>query len=126
MSSIDRSAAAPVLPVTFAATACEAAALALDDLLGRGMRGSASALHAASYELRGHLIMEVWPILEDVGCEQDAEDVADDVLLAVLEGHVRARRGPGEALAAVMRHARQLADDHVEDTRKRWGLELDE
>jgi len=114
------------VPVTFATTTCEAARLALDELLGKGMRGSASALHAASYELRGRLILEIWPILETAGFEQDAEDLADDAILAVLEGRVRAPRIPGEALAAVMRHARQLAEDHIEETRERWGIRDDQ
>ncbi len=123
MNSTNRSVA---VPVTFATTTCEAATLALDELLGKGMRGSASALHAASYELRARLILEVWPLLEEGGCEQDAEDIADDAILAVLEGRVRARRGPGQALAAVLRHARLLTEEHIEETKEHWGIDDEE
>jgi hypothetical protein len=123
MNSTNRSVA---VPVTFATTSCEAAVLALDELLGKGMRGSASALHAASYKLRARLILEVWPMLEEAGFEQDAEDIADDAILAVLEGRVRAPRGPGQALAAVLRHGRLLAEEHIEDTKERWGIDEDE
>ena len=108
------------------ATPAEAAELALDDLLGEGLRGSESALHTAAYELRGRIIMDVSPILEAGDCEQDAEDVADDTLLDVLEGNVRARRGPGKAIAAVMRRAREIATDYVAAHRENWGIDEDE
>lgn len=100
--------------------------VALDELLGEALRGSESALHVASYEMRGRLILDIWSILEPYGFEEDAEDLADDTLLAVLEGKVRARRGQGESIAAVMRKGRRLARQHLKERAKRWGSELGE
>jgi DNA-directed RNA polymerase specialized sigma24 family protein len=98
----------------------EAAVLALDETLGEALRGDDTALHVASYELRGRIIMHVSPILEAYGIEEDAEDIADDTILAVAEGEVRYRRGAGEAFAAVMR---RLARQHLDDRGKRWRVD---
>jgi hypothetical protein len=43
--------------------------LALDEVLGEALRGDDTALHVASYELRGRIIMDIAPILEPYGCE---------------------------------------------------------
>ena len=109
--------------VTLADFSEDAAVLALDELLGEALRGDDTALHVASYELRGRLIMHLVPILQPYDCEEDAEDLADDTLLAVAEGQVRYRRGAGEALAAVLRKARRLAKQHLDDRGKRWRID---
>ena len=109
--------------VTLSANSDDASVLALDEVLHEALRGSDSALHVAAYELRGRIIMDVWSILEPFGYEHAAEDIADDTLLAVLEGEVRARRGPGQALAAVMRKARKLTRHYLRERGKRWALD---
>jgi hypothetical protein len=101
----------------------DAAILALDEILAEALRGDDTALHVTSYELRGRIIMDLVPILEPYGCEEDAEDLADDTLLAVAEGQVRYRRGAGQAIAAVMRKARRLARQHLDDRGKRWRVD---
>jgi hypothetical protein len=119
MNPIFRTSAA----VTLSVPSDDDGVLALDEVLHEALRGSESALHVAAYELRGRLIFELWPILEPYGCEQAAEDLADDTLLAVLEGEVRARRGQGRAIAAVLCKARRLARQHLKDRGKRWGID---
>jgi DNA-directed RNA polymerase specialized sigma24 family protein len=101
----------------------DAAVLALDEMLGEALRGDDTALHVASYELRGRIILDITPILEAYGCEEDAEDLADDTILAIAEREVRYRRGEGEALAAVLRKARRLARQHLDDRGKRWRVD---
>ena len=120
MNPLFRSSAAVTLSVP---SDDDAAVVALDELLHEALRGSDSSLHLAAYELRGRIIMDVWPILEPFGYQHAAEDIADDTLLAVLEGEVRARRGAGQALAAVMRKARKLTRHHLRERGKRWELE---
>ncbi len=123
MSPIHRSSARVTLSVS---RDVDCPIVGLDELLREALRGSESALHVASYEMRGRLIMDLWSILEPHGLEDDAEDVADETLLAVLEGEVRARRGPGEAFAAVMRMGRRLARRLIAEHADREDSEEDE
>jgi hypothetical protein len=107
-------------PVSLFQTSSEEAVLELDDLVREACAGSDSALHVATYQLRARLVFEVTPWLE--GTEVDPEDIADDVILEVLEGCVRARERRGDSLAAVIRRADTLARRHARLWRKHWNV----
>jgi hypothetical protein len=107
-------------PVSLFHTSSEEAVLELDDLVREACAGSESALHVATYQLRARLIFEVTPWLD--GTEVDPEDIADDVILEVLEGRVLARERRGESLAAVIRRADALARRRAKLWRKHWNV----
>jgi hypothetical protein len=88
------------------------AELALDALVRRACLGDESAADLAAYELRSLLLMEVLP---QIGTDdaQDAEDIVNDVFVAMLEGRILSRRRRGETLATVLRLAGVLARRHA-------------
>jgi DNA-directed RNA polymerase specialized sigma24 family protein len=94
----------------------------LDRLVRRACMGDETAADLAAYELRGMLILEVLPQLGSDDA-QDAEDIVDDVLLAMLEGQIQPRRRRGDTLRTVLRLAGVFARRHVRKRRERWEPE---
>jgi len=107
-------------PVALFHTSSEEAVLELDDLVREACTGGESALHVATYQLRARLIFEVTPWLD--GTEVDPEDIADDVIMDVLEGRVRARERRGDSLRAVLRRADALARRRAKLWKKHWNV----
>ncbi len=118
MNRIHRSSAA----VTLSATTPAQAELGLDRLVRRACMGDESAADLAAYELRSLLLMEVLPQLGSDD-QQDAEDIVNDVFLAILEGQIQPRRRRGETLATVLRLAGVFARRSARKRRERWDPE---
>jgi hypothetical protein len=108
MKTINPSTALNVTPAMI-----EAEEIRFDDLVRRGLRGHKAAVYEAAFELRARIIFAVTPIME--GCRDEAEDIADQVILDLLEGKVRGRRDKGRGMDAILRHADYLARAHVQE-----------
>jgi hypothetical protein len=116
---------APVAPVAASTDAAESSVPTLAQLVHEACHGRRLSLDAAAYELRGRLIRELTPLLDELEVSVDPEDVAHDVILALLEGHVHPRRTPGLTLAAVVRGAKVLARRRAREWCKHWGIDAD-
>jgi DNA-directed RNA polymerase specialized sigma24 family protein len=92
-----------------------AALLDLDAIARRAFDGDRVAMDVLARELHARLVHAARIALGDL--EHEADDVVQDLFVAILEGRVRAPRGPGEALAYLLRltgvfarrHARQVS-----------------
>ena len=91
----------------------------LEALIRLACKGDRNAAHVAIHLIRPHLVLRAAAHMP--GCEEEAEDIAHEVLLAMLEGNVRLRRGPGQALGALLRLAGALADDAMRERAERSG-----
>jgi hypothetical protein len=96
----------------------------LDDHVRLACEGDRDAADVVARELRPRLIAKVIPVLGG-RFEQDADEVVDDLLVAMLEGRVRPKRGRGEAVQTLLRMAVAYARRHTRDARTRWGEEDD-
>jgi DNA-directed RNA polymerase specialized sigma24 family protein len=96
----------------------------LDALTLRALEGDRAALDAIARELHPRLAHEARQVLASLGDHEDeAEDVAQDVFVAVLEGRIRAPRGRGEALAHLLRLTGVFARRRARDARRFHVLE---
>jgi DNA-directed RNA polymerase specialized sigma24 family protein len=88
----------------------------LDALVRDAFAGDRSALDTIARELQPRLVHEARATLGDL--EYEAEDVVQDLFVAILERRVRAPRGRGEALARLLRLVGLFARKHARDVRR--------
>jgi DNA-directed RNA polymerase specialized sigma24 family protein len=81
--------------------------LDLDAQVRLAFLGDRNALDAVARELQPELVYEARRHLGDL--EVEADDVVQDLFVAILERRVRAPRGRGEALALLLRLTRVFA-----------------
>jgi DNA-directed RNA polymerase specialized sigma24 family protein len=88
----------------------------LDAYVLRAIAGDREALEVIACELHPRLAHEARQALGDH--EDEADDVAQDVFVALLEGRIRAPRGRGEALAHLRRLTGVFARRRARDARR--------
>jgi DNA-directed RNA polymerase specialized sigma24 family protein len=93
----------------------------LDALVRDAFAGDRSALDTIARELHPRLVREARIALGNF--EYEAEDVVQDLYVAILEGRVRAPRGRGEALARLQRLVGLFARKHAREVRRFRRLE---
>jgi hypothetical protein len=91
----------------------------LDDHVRRAYEGDRDAADVVARELRPDLLHEVRFLLGDF--EHHADDVVDDVLVAMLDGRIRPRKGPDEGVGTLMRAARLFARRYLREVRLSYG-----
>lgn len=96
--------------------------LTLDDHVRRACRGDRDAADVVARELRHVLLQVVRPHLGDF--EDDADDVVDDLFVAMLEERFSIDPAPADAVLVLLRKAAMWARRHVRVVRGRWGHSL--
>ena len=99
----------------------EESAFDLDALIRRAIDGDRDALDAVARELHPRLVHEARRHLGDL--DHEADDVVQDLFVAILEGRVRAPRGRGEGVAHLLRLATVFARKHARNVRRFRMLE---
>jgi hypothetical protein len=95
--------------------------LDLDDVIRRAFEGDRDALAIMFRELRPRLIREARITLGDL--DHEADDVVQDLAVAILEGRVRAPRGRREGLPALLRLTGVFARKHARNVRAFRGMD---
>jgi DNA-directed RNA polymerase specialized sigma24 family protein len=93
--------------------------LPLDEQLRRAFEGNRDALDAVARELHPRLVWEARRHLGALDCE--ADDVVQDLFVALLDGRVRPPRGRGEENAHLLRLVAVFARKHARDARRSRG-----
>ena len=92
--------------------------LDLDDHVRLACEGDRDAADVVARELRTRLVNKAAAALGG-RLQQDADDVVHDLLVAMLEGRIRPKRGRGEAVQTLLRMAVAYARRHAHEARRR-------
>ncbi len=92
--------------------------LDLDDHVRLACEGDRDAANVVARELRTRLVNKAAAALGG-RLQQDADDVVHDLLVAMLEGRIRPKRGRGEAVQTLFRMAVAYARRHAREARRR-------
>ncbi len=92
--------------------------LDLDDHVRLACEGDRDAADVVARELRPRLVHKAAAALGG-RLQQDADDVVHDLLVAMLEGRIRPKRGRGEAVQTLLRMAVAYARRHAREARRR-------
>ena len=92
--------------------------LDLDDHVRLACEGDRDAADVVARELRPRLVHKAASALGG-RLQQDADDVVHDLLVAMLEGRIRPKRGRGEAVQTLLRMAVAYARRHAREARRR-------
>jgi DNA-directed RNA polymerase specialized sigma24 family protein len=94
----------------------EEPALDLDEQIRRALEGDRDALDAVARELYPRLLHEARTHLGPL--EHEADDVVQDLFVAILEKRVRAPRGRGDGVAHLLRLTKVFARKHARENRR--------
>jgi DNA-directed RNA polymerase specialized sigma24 family protein len=95
-----------------------------DDLVMRASQGDRRAIGAIAVAIGPKLLVEVRTMLGEF--DQEAEDVLQDFLLALLERRLRFDPAHGRAMPWMCRMVRAFAWRRSEERERDWGLEIEE
>jgi DNA-directed RNA polymerase specialized sigma24 family protein len=95
-----------------------------DDLVMRASQGDRRAIGAIAVAIGPKLLVEARKILGEF--DQEAEDVLQDFLVALLERRLRFEPAHGRAMPWMCRMVRAIAWRKSEERERDWGLEIEE
>jgi hypothetical protein len=90
--------------------------LDLDDAIRRALGGDRDALATVARELHPRLVREARTMLGDL--DHEADDVVQDLFVAILEGRIRAPKGRGEGVPMLLRLVCVFARKHARNTQR--------
>jgi hypothetical protein len=97
----------------------------LDDTIELACDGDRAALGVVAEELRDRLVMQVIAVRGE-RFENEADDVVDDLFLAMLDPRVPFARCRVGALPNLLFMAEIFARRHLEQASERWNVDVDE